>query len=98
VYNRQVKKPAIPISEAEAIATNIAALLDRVRAGTEIIIEIEKQPIAIFRAVEPPRRTIAECIALMPEDSTATIDPDFSKDVRAAVQSQREPLNPPTWD
>jgi len=98
VYNRQVKKPVIYISEAEAAATNIAALLERVRAGTEIIIEIEKQPIAVFRAIEPPRRTIAECIALMPEDSTATIDPDFPKDVRAAIESQREPLNPPAWD
>jgi hypothetical protein len=28
----------------------------------------------------PGRRTISECIALLPEDSTATIDPDFYKD------------------
>lgn len=39
-----------------------------------------------------------ECIALLPEDSTATIDPDFAKDVEAAVESHREPLNPPAFD
>jgi antitoxin (DNA-binding transcriptional repressor) of toxin-antitoxin stability system len=93
-----VKKSVIHLSEAEAAATNVTALLARVRAGTEIVIGNEKQPIAVFRAVEPLRRTIAECIALLPEDSSATIDPDFSKDVRAAIESQREPLNPPAWD
>ena len=30
----------------------------------------------------------------MPEDSTATIDPDFAKDVEAAIESHREPLKP----
>jgi len=98
VYNTRVKRPVIYLSEAEAAASNITALLARVRAGTEIVIENEKRPIAIFRAVEPVRRTIFECIALLPEDSTATIDPDFSRDVRAAVESQPEPLNPPAWD
>ena len=43
-------------------------------------------------------RTISECIALLPADSTATIDPDFAKDVEAAVESHREPLSPPEWD
>jgi antitoxin (DNA-binding transcriptional repressor) of toxin-antitoxin stability system len=98
VYNTRVKKPVIHLSEAEAAGTNFTTLLARVRAGTEIIIENEKRPVAIIRAVEPARRTINECIALLPEESTATIDPDFSKDVRAAVESQREPLNPPAWD
>jgi antitoxin (DNA-binding transcriptional repressor) of toxin-antitoxin stability system len=98
VYNKRVKKPVIHLSEAEAAGTNFTTLLARVCAGTEIIIENEKRPVAIFRAVEPAQRTIFECIALLPEDSNATIDSDFSKDVRAAVESQREPLNPPAWD
>ena len=98
VYNKEVKKPVIHLSEAEAAGTSFTTLLARVCAGTEIIIENEKRPVAIFRAVEPSHRTIFECIALLPEDSTATIDSDFSKDVRAAVESQREPLNPPAWD
>jgi antitoxin (DNA-binding transcriptional repressor) of toxin-antitoxin stability system len=98
VYNSSVKRPVIHLSEAEAAATNITTLLARVCAGTEIIIENEKRPIAIFRAVEPVRRTIFECIALLPEDSTATIDSDFSKDVSAAIESQRDPLYPSAWD
>jgi len=44
------------------------------------------------------RRSISECIALLPENSTATIDPDFAKDVEMAIDSHREPLNPPAWD
>ena len=34
----------------------------------------------------------------MPADSTATIDPDFAKDVEAAIAAHREPLEPPAWD
>jgi antitoxin (DNA-binding transcriptional repressor) of toxin-antitoxin stability system len=98
MYNKQMKKPVLHLSEAEAAATNVTALLTRVRAGTEIIIEVDKRPVAIFRAVEPARRTIYECIGLLPEHSTATIDSDFPKDVRAAVESQSEPLDPPVWD
>jgi antitoxin (DNA-binding transcriptional repressor) of toxin-antitoxin stability system len=98
VYNKSVNNPVIHLSEAEAAATNVTSLLARVRAGTEIIIEDEKRPIAVFRAAEPVRRTITECIALLPEDSTATIDFEFSKDVNAAIESQLEPLNPPSWD
>src|ERR1700678_1202396 len=33
----------------------------------------------------PARRTLAECIAMLPENSTATIDEDFAKDVEAGI-------------
>ncbi len=91
-------KHVIRMSEAEASATNIATLLARVGAGAEIVIENDKRPVAVLHAAEPVRRTISECIELLPEDSTATIDPDFSKDVEAAIESHREPLAPPAWD
>jgi hypothetical protein len=81
-------KHVIRISEAEATATSVATLLARVRAGAEIVLH----------ATEPIRRTISECIALLPEDSKATIDPDFSKDVANAIESHRAPLDPPAWD
>ena len=90
-------KRVIYISEAEA-ASDFAALLARVRAGTEVIIEHDDQPIAVVHAPEPVRRTISECIARLPEDSAATIDADFAKDVEAAIESHREPLDPPAWD
>jgi hypothetical protein len=54
--------------------------------------------VAVLRTPAPPRRSIEECIALLPEDSTATIDEDFAHDVQEAVATHREPLNPPTWE
>lgn len=87
----------IRISEAEA-ANNFADVLARVRAGAEIIIESGTLPVAVIHAPAPARRTISECIALLPEDSTAVMDADFAKDVEAAVESHREPLEPPPWD
>jgi len=86
----------IHISEADA-ARDFAELLARVRAGAEVVIESGKLPVAMIHAPVPPRRSISECIALLPEDSTATIDADFAKDVEAAVESHREPLEPPAW-
>jgi len=89
-------KPVIHISEIEA-ASNFAALLARVRAGAEIVIEQNSQPVAV-RPAEPIRRTISECLALLPEDSKAIIDLDFAKDVQAAVESHREALDSTAWE
>lgn len=87
----------IHISEAEA-ARDFTGLLARVRAGAEVIIESGTAPVAVLRTPVPPRRSIEECIALLPEDSTAVIDEDFARDVEGAVTAHREPLNPPAWD
>jgi antitoxin (DNA-binding transcriptional repressor) of toxin-antitoxin stability system len=87
----------IHISEAEA-ASDFSGLLARVRAGAEVVIESGKMPVAVIHAPVPPRRSISECIALLAEDSTATIDADFARDVEVAVESHREPLEPPAWD
>jgi prevent-host-death family protein len=92
-----VAKPVIHISEIEA-ANNFAALLARVRAGAEVVIEHDSEPVAVVQPAAPPRRKISECIALLPEDSKATIDPDFSRDVEAAVESHREALDSSAWE
>jgi antitoxin (DNA-binding transcriptional repressor) of toxin-antitoxin stability system len=97
MQNQAMSRNIIHISEAEA-ASAFASLLDRVRAGAEIVIENGKRPVAILHPAEPVRRTISECIELLPEDSTATVDPDFARDVEAAIESHREPLNPPAWE
>jgi antitoxin (DNA-binding transcriptional repressor) of toxin-antitoxin stability system len=91
--------PVIHISEADA-ARDFAELLARVRAGAEVVIESEtgKLPVAVIHAPAPPLRRISECIALLPQDSTAVMDPDFAKDVEAAIESHREPLEPPARD
>jgi antitoxin (DNA-binding transcriptional repressor) of toxin-antitoxin stability system len=91
-------KHVIHISETEAASTNVATLLAHVHAGAEVVIENGKRPVAVVRPAEPVRRTISECIALLPEDSAATIDAEFAKDVAAAIESHSEPLNPPAWD
>ena len=91
--------PGIHISEADA-ARDFADLLARVRAGAEVVIESEsgKLPLAVIHAPAPPLRRISECIELLPENSTAVMDADFAKDVEAAIESHREPLDPPAWD
>ena len=85
------------ISETEA-ARDFAGLLARVRAGAEVVIEENSRPVAVLRSPDPPRRTVEECLALLPEDSPARVDEDFASDVAAAVAAHREPLNPPEWD
>jgi antitoxin (DNA-binding transcriptional repressor) of toxin-antitoxin stability system len=85
------------ISEAEA-ARDFAGLMAYVRAGTEVVIESDTFPVAVLHPPTPPRRSIEECIAMLPADSPATIDEDFASDVQAAVVAHREPLNPPAWD
>ena len=88
----------IHISEAEA-ASDFASLLDRVRAGAEIVIEHDARPVAVVRPADPAVRRLSESLRLAREHgSTATLDPDFAKDVEAAVAGHREPLNPPAWD
>jgi hypothetical protein len=82
VYNHDMAKDAIHISEAE-VASKFALLMASGR--------VRKSP------AEPARRTISESIALLPVDSTTTIDPYFAKEVEAAIESHREPLNPPAW-
>jgi hypothetical protein len=69
-----------------------------VRAGVEVIIEDGALTVAVLRTPAPPRRSIEECIALLPEDSAATIDEDFARDVAEAVAAHRAPLNPPVRD
>ena len=80
------------------LARDVRSILKRVETGGEVIVERDALPVAVFRPAEPLRRKISECIALMPADSTATIDPEFAKDVEAAIAADREPLEPPDWD
>lgn len=94
-------KNVIHISEAEA-ASQFAALIARGRAGTEVIIESGKRPVAILHAAEPVRRSISECIALAKTHEEETgrapvLDADFAADVEEILR-QRKPWNPPTWE
>jgi prevent-host-death family protein len=89
----------IHISETEA-ASNFASLMERVRAGAEVVIESNAQPVAIVQPAEPHVRFLSESLRLAREyGSKAKMDEDFARDVRAAVDSrQDEPFDPPSWD
>jgi antitoxin (DNA-binding transcriptional repressor) of toxin-antitoxin stability system len=56
-------KDVIHISEAEA-ASDFAALMARVRAGAEIVIENGERHVVVLHAAEPVRRSISDCITL----------------------------------
>lgn len=98
MYNQAMARRVIHMSDAEA-ANDFASLLDRVRTGAEIVIEHDAWPVAVVRPAEPHVRRLSESLRLAKEHaSSATLDPDFAKDVEAAIASHREPLKPPAWD
>lgn len=83
----------IHIPEAEA-ADRFASLMASVRTGDEVIIESDSRHIAVLRAAPTKSRTLAKCIAMLPDDSDAIMDEDFARDVQAASDTHREPLDP----
>ena len=90
------------ITEAE-LARDVHAVLSKVQAGVEIIVEQDHRPVAVIKTPQGSGRKISECIALAKAyeeklDDAPVPDPDFAKDVQAAIDAHREPLNPPSWD
>lgn len=91
-------EPVIHISETEA-TNDFGSVMAHVRAGAEVIIERDAQPVAVVHAAEPRVRLLSESLRLAREQgSKVTLDSDFAKDVEAAIESHREPLSPPTWE
>ena len=87
----------VHMTEAE-LARDLHAVLEKVRQGIEVVVEQDRQPIAILRASDPTSRRVSEVLALMAKDSTAIMDAGFARDIQAAIDSHREPLEPPAWD
>ena len=85
------------MSEAE-VARDFPAVMRKLNGGAEIIIERGDAAVAVLRSAVPARRRISECIARLPANSTATIDPDFARDVDEAIACHREALEPPRWE
>lgn len=91
----------IHISEAEA-ARDFAALMARVRAGAEVVIENGTLAVAVIHSPVPARRSIGECIALARKHEEETgevpvLDADFASDVEEIVRN-RKPWSPPPWE
>jgi antitoxin (DNA-binding transcriptional repressor) of toxin-antitoxin stability system len=94
-YDLEMATFHIPETE---LAGNLEVLMARVRAGGEVVIESSEGPIAVLTPPPAPQRTLAERIALLPEDSAAVMDEDFARDVAEAIEAHREPLSAPAWD
>jgi antitoxin (DNA-binding transcriptional repressor) of toxin-antitoxin stability system len=89
------------ISEADAVR-DLAAILRRVQAGAEVIIERDAQPLAVIRAAAAPRRTISGCIALAVARSKElgdepTMDASFAADMEEII-GRRKPRDTSAWD
>lgn len=92
----------VRITEAE-LAQDIHSVLAKVQEGLEVIVEHDHRPVAIIKRPQGPGRKLSECIALAKayEEKLGYVpapDPDFAKDLQAAIDSRPEPLNPPSWD
>lgn len=93
--------PVRQISEAEA-TTDFGAVMARVRAGEEVLIQNGSLTVATIHRPAPERRSVSECIALAREHEEQTgeapiLDPDFAADVEQIIEN-RKPWNPPAWD
>jgi hypothetical protein len=92
----------VRITEVE-LARDTRSVLAKVQAGIEIIVEQDNRPVAVIKRPQGPGRKIGECIAVAKayEEKLGYApipDPDFAKDMQAAIDAHSKPLNPPAWD
>jgi prevent-host-death family protein len=92
----------IHISEAEALA-DFATLLARVRAGEEIVIESNAQPVAVLKPIVEPRgRPLSVSIALAEAHANEVgyepvMDEGFAADLEEIIRN-RKLRDPSVWD
>jgi antitoxin (DNA-binding transcriptional repressor) of toxin-antitoxin stability system len=85
------------ITETE-LTRDTAAILEKVRQGTEVIVEHEHRPVARITPVRGPGRPIAECIAIAEaRGSKVTLDEEFGRDLEEIIASRR-PLDASAWE
>jgi antitoxin (DNA-binding transcriptional repressor) of toxin-antitoxin stability system len=88
----------VHMSEADVVK-DIAAVLAKVRLGSEIVIEQGNRPVAVIKPSKPAGRMISEVIAdLKARGSEATMDEDFARDIEEGIKAHRQPWNPPSWE
>ncbi|HTS49925.1 MAG TPA: hypothetical protein VMH05_18380 [Bryobacteraceae bacterium] len=87
----------VHITEAE-LARDLHSVLEKVRQGTEVIVERDHAPVALIQPPPRPGRLLSECIALAESHGTSvTLDDEFGKDLEDIIQSHREPLDASQW-
>ena len=93
-----MEREPVHLSQAEAIR-DIAAILERVEQGVEVMVEKDERPVAIIQPAPGPGRLLSECIALAEaHGSTVTPDADFGRDLEEIILSRQEPLDASRWD
>lgn len=83
VYNTDMGNRVIHISDADA-ASDFTSLLDRVRAGDEVVIEHDARPVAVLRPAAPAQsidQVFAAIAADVPDEDWARVPTDLSKNV-----------------
>lgn len=91
----------VRVSSAEAIR-DIAAILEQVENGAEVIVEKDRRAVARIRPAARPGRLLSECIELAKAHEekrgfALTLDDGFANDLEEIIASHREPLEP-RWD
>ena len=81
----------------EELRRNLAALLEKVRDGSEVIVLQGGHP-SVRLSSARVGRTIDEMLALLPKDSDAVIDDAFARDILDGINGHREPLDSSRWD
>ncbi len=88
----------VHMSEADVVK-DIAAVLAKVRQGSEIVIEHGNRPVAVIKPSKPVGRMISEVIAeLKDRGAEAIMDDDFARDIEEGIKAHRQPWNPPSWE
>jgi hypothetical protein len=93
-----VNMAVLRVTESE-LASDIHAVLAKVREGVEVIVEQDHRPVAVIRLPHRSGRPISEVVRRAKErNSRVTLDPDFGKDLEAIIASHQQPWNPPSWE
>jgi len=69
------------------------------------VVEQDHRPVAVIKPSQPagPGRKLSECIALAEAYErklgyAPLPDHAFARDVQAAIDERRDPIDPPSWD
>jgi antitoxin (DNA-binding transcriptional repressor) of toxin-antitoxin stability system len=88
----------VHMSEADVVK-DIAAVLAKVRQGSEIVIEQDNRAVAVIKPSKPAGRMISDVIAdLKARGSDAVMDDNFARDIEEGIKAHRQLWNPPSWE
>jgi antitoxin (DNA-binding transcriptional repressor) of toxin-antitoxin stability system len=86
------------MSEDEVVK-DIASVLEKVRKGSEVVVEKNHRAVAVIKPSAPAGRMISDVVAdLKARGSDAIMDDDFARDIDEGIAAHRQPWKPPCWD